>query len=95
MSDDVEAFEGELRQLRELNGWGFIGPCAHGRDPFTRCDTCERLTPLAAALLAEREACAVVVERLAFTLDMAGGLAAPKHHRLHDAAAAIRARGAR
>lgn len=60
MSDDVEAFEGELRQLRELNGWGFIGPCAHGCDPFTRCDTCERLTPLRAYSRPERpvDACA-------------------------------------
>lgn len=28
--------------------WGagdFCGPCAHGRDPYTRCDECEDLTP--------------------------------------------------
>jgi hypothetical protein len=23
----------------------FVGPCAHGRDPYTRCDVCEGLTP--------------------------------------------------
>lgn len=38
--------------------WGagdFCGPCAHGRDPYTRCDECEDLTPrqaLERALLA-------------------------------------------
>lgn len=54
------------RKWFEENGWKgwdlFIGPCAHGRDPFTRCSVCGELNPLAARDLAvaarEREACA-------------------------------------
>lgn len=40
----------------------------------------------------EREACARLVEGMAAAADMAGGLASPKQHRLHEAAAAVRAR---
>lgn len=45
----------------------FLGPCAHGRDPYGRCDAddvppgvtpCGQLTPTEAAVRAEREACA-------------------------------------
>ncbi len=49
-------------------GWAFIGPCAHGRDPYTRCDgdvpgeNCEALGDVGAAVLAEREACAELAE---------------------------------
>ncbi len=41
----------------------------------------------------EREAIAQMLEKSAGIADMAGGLAAPKQHRLREAAAAVRARG--
>jgi hypothetical protein len=31
----------------------FLGPCAHGRDPYDRCNHCSHLTPEAAKELAE------------------------------------------
>lgn len=33
----------------------FIGPCVHGRDPYTRCDECGRLSPGEAERLAKAE----------------------------------------
>lgn len=51
------------------NGWSvgdFTGPCEHGRDPYTRCDYCEDLSPRAAFVRLissdERELCARVAE---------------------------------
>ena len=32
---------------------GWIGPCAHGRDPFDRCDHCKSLTDVEAWALAQ------------------------------------------
>lgn len=65
----------------------FYGPCAHGRDPYTRCHTCGNLTPtqamVAAAVAAETEACAKAVEDSG--LDVVTGVIA----------AAIRGRGAK
>ena len=34
----------------------FVGPCAHGRDPFTRCDICGDMSAEDAKALAEEEA---------------------------------------
>lgn len=49
-----------------LSAWNmgtFVGPCAHGSDPYTRCDDCELLEPreafvkaLMQPVLAERDA---------------------------------------
>lgn len=33
----------------------FIGPCAHGRDPYERCDVCVELTPGEAEVIALKE----------------------------------------
>ena len=46
-----------------LPGWEeFVGPCAHGRDPFTRCDTCGLMEPREASTL-------VLVRELAESLE--------------------------
>ena len=34
---------------------GFLGPCFHGRDPYTRCEICVELTPEQAKILAEQK----------------------------------------
>jgi hypothetical protein len=34
----------------------FLGPCAHGRDPYDRCDICDELGPVIAKRLAENPA---------------------------------------
>jgi len=45
---------GPLTEIRRAFGPGvnsawsmgsFAGPCAHGRDPYTRCDTCGEMEP--------------------------------------------------
>jgi hypothetical protein len=53
-----------------LEGWGkwldkamgpdhryrvFLGPCAHGRDPYDRCNHCGNLSPEEAKALAEAQ----------------------------------------
>lgn len=48
----------ELRAWVRKYGPGpyeFIGPCLHGRDPYTRCDTCGELSPEDAERLATSE----------------------------------------
>lgn len=34
----------------------FVGPCEHGRDPYTRCDVCGSLPPEEAKARSERAA---------------------------------------
>jgi hypothetical protein len=53
-----------LTQLRREFGHGvesawsmgaFTGPCAHGRDPYTRCDSCGEMDPREAFVATLRE----------------------------------------
>jgi hypothetical protein len=64
MVTKLAATEAALADARKRlgEGEGFIGPCAHGRDPYDRCDLCGGLAPHVAAVAAEREACAALVE---------------------------------
>lgn len=87
----VKAVVAEWLVMRDTLGWGFIGPCAHGRDPYTRCDTCGLLDDYVAAQLAEREACARLVDDV---IERWPVLYRPVPIALHELAVAIRARGA-
>lgn len=76
----------EVERLSARNGWGFIGPCVHGRDPYDRCDECSLLEPHEVAVAVEREACARVAEKLRDSDDAADW-------QLCNVADAIRSRG--
>jgi hypothetical protein len=58
----------------------FIGPCVHGRDPYTRCDTCGELTPEEAKKRATRAKCGARCggEVCECNLDTCGSGVAPK-----------------
>ena len=46
--EEVEQLKKELTGQIIHTNWGigdFYGPCAHGRDPYTRCDDCGDLEP--------------------------------------------------
>lgn len=56
--DRIAALEREVTEARDafmkLHMEQFIGPCAHGRDPYERCDECVMLTATEAGMLAAR-----------------------------------------
>jgi hypothetical protein len=53
-TDAAEALARIEARLKEAEG-DFIGPCAHDRDPYTRCeDGCEPLIPSRAEIVALR-----------------------------------------
>ena len=51
----IEAFLVPPAEGWQENWKEFIGPCVHGRDPYTRCDYCGNLTPREAKENAEAE----------------------------------------
>lgn len=70
---EVAPAETILRAWRRLqaeqDNWSagtFVGPCAHDRDPYTRCEDCEELSPREALIKTvaerQREACSKRVE---------------------------------
>jgi hypothetical protein len=58
MSDPIhpslKAWQDWYRESGGATGW--LGPCLHGRDPYTRCDTCAELEEDQVRLLAEGQA---------------------------------------